>query len=74
MKLQDTPCPSCKAIGVLRIEEIFYAKPIGSFSLPGMQAKLTGSWWPVLMCSACDFTRKGRYDEDGIHVIFGNAA
>lgn len=73
MNIKDTPCPQCKTIGVLNVEEIFYTKPIGSYSLAGVQMKLTGEWCPVLTCSACDLVRKGKYDPDRIHVIFDAA-
>lgn len=72
MKLHETACPGCGVTGMLTIEEIFYAKPIGSFSLAGMQAKRSGCWIPVLTCLACDFTRPGKYDGDS-HAVFDAA-
>lgn len=32
---------------------VFAAKPLGTWSLAGVQSKVTGKWVPVLVCRAC---------------------
>lgn len=71
MKLHETPCPKCKHPGSLKMESVFHAKPIGEWSLPGVQTKFVGEWKPVITCQieSCQFTRTGRYDGDS-HAVF----
>lgn len=70
MALKDKPCPACGVVGSLDIEEIFYGKPLGSWSLAGVQVKFSGEWRPVLTCSACDLVRAGTYAPGRTHAHF----
>jgi hypothetical protein len=55
----DTPCPNCGATE-LRIEHRLQARPIGSFSLSGVQTKVTAREWPWLVCGACGVEAPGK--------------
>lgn len=50
-------CPQCKA-GNAEISREFVSKPIGTFSLAGMQMKTTGSFVIVLRCPDCGVTAR----------------
>lgn len=57
--VHDTPCPICdhKTLQiVMRIE----AKPPGTFSLSGVQMKVSAAPWPYLMCTNCGAEARGR--------------
>lgn len=64
------PVPSCAAVGTLTLDRVFEAKPVGAYSLAGVQLKTTGRFRPVLRCSACGLDHRGEYDPDGRHVTF----
>lgn len=67
--INRTPCPGCGMINNLYISVEFVAQPIGSFSLAGMQMKVSGRERPVLKCRNCDFNLPGEYDGDN-HAVF----
>ena len=48
----ETPCPQCGK-KQLEIERRLTAKPIGSWSLAGMQMKMTAVDWPWIVCRNC---------------------
>lgn len=52
-----TPCAKCGAVGHLRLEvrSTLVAKPLGTWSLAGVQCKTVASEqpWPWLVCDAC---------------------
>lgn len=71
MKIEAVPCPVCDAPpGSLRLGETLQAKPIGRFSLAGVQTKVSARPAPVLTCDQCDLRLVGEYDGDGRHVTF----
>jgi rRNA maturation endonuclease Nob1 len=45
-------CPACGSPEV-KVRQVFTAKPIGSFSLAGMQMKVTGTWAWQYRCFGC---------------------
>lgn len=55
--LAHTACPTCETIGSLRLGQVLVARPLGSFSLAGAQAKVSAYWAPALSCGTegCDF-------------------
>ncbi len=57
--LSEVPCKACGKCA-LRIEERFEAKPIGTWSLAGVQTKLTGTMWPWMVCDACGRESRGK--------------
>ena len=67
MKRVDQNGPKCS--DALWLELRLVAKPIGSFSLAGVQMKVSAGETPVLSCSGCDWTVAGRI-EDG-KAVFG---
>jgi hypothetical protein len=67
MRIDETPCPDCGAVGNLHIDIRLVAKPPGTFSLAGNQMKVSASQLPVLECP-CGFSLVGEFD--GPHVVF----
>jgi hypothetical protein len=68
---EKSPCPRCDAEpGTLSVSFELVGNPLGSFSLPGMQMKVTARTRPVLRCSACPLEVVGELDADGRHVTF----
>lgn len=67
-----TACPQCSTVGALTITDVLTAQPIGSFSLAGVQMKVSARPRPVLSCATdgCDFERVGEYTPDGGHAMF----
>lgn len=65
-----SPCPRCAETGTLSVASELVANPLGSFSVPGMQMKVTARDRPVLRCSACGLAHVGDWDPDGRHVVF----
>ena len=55
-----TPCPACGEL-TLVIEERFEAKPIGTWSLAGVQNKMTGTMWPWIRCTNCGVEARGKF-------------
>jgi hypothetical protein len=72
--VQKSPCPSCGAADTLALISTLAARPLGSYSLAGVQTKVVAAWRPVLTCSACGPYRVGTYDDDGRHVTFPSLA
>lgn len=58
-ELAEKPCPVCGATGTASVSKKFLPSP--SFSLAGMQDKLSGRFELVLECSACG--AKGRLSQ-----------
>lgn len=54
--LQENKCPSCGTKGSLTLEMRLRAKPLGTYSLAGMQPKVAAIPWPYLVCSVSDCT------------------
>lgn len=67
---ESSRCPVCGTVGTLSIKRMFRAKPLGTWSLSGAQMKLTGWFFPLLVCSGCGLGVPGHYDPDGRHVTF----
>lgn len=75
--IDRTPCPQCGFVKDdrpvsrtgLYIDIEFVAKPIGDFSLAGMQIKVSGRELPVLKCRNCPFKLVGEFDGDN-HAVF----
>ncbi len=68
--VEESPCPSCGSTGTLSLDQVFEAKPVGSYSLAGVMVKAVARHRPVLRCSACGLDHRGEYDTDGRHVSF----
>lgn len=64
-----TACPKCGEVGYLHITNRFISKPIGSWSLSGVQVKTTGTMAPVLKCHNCDLDLVGQFDGN-FHATF----
>lgn len=60
-KIDETPCPACGSKS-LRIEERLTTKPIGSFSLAGVQMKVSAVSKPWLVCGTCGIEAEGKRD------------
>lgn len=59
-------CPLCGEFTLQLVErEGLLAKPLGSFSLAGMQPKISAHkvMWPWLVCSRpeCEYEERGKY-------------
>lgn len=54
----ETACPACGKKN-LTVEWRMTAKPVGSFSLSGMQMKFAATNVPVAVCSSCGFEKQG---------------
>lgn len=65
-ELARKPCKLCEVIGTASVSLEFIAKPLGTWSLAGMQDKTTGSFAIIYRCSACNavgqLTKDGGYD------------
>ena len=48
----DTPCPAC-GYEFLILEMRLVAKPLGTYSLAGMQLKVAAYEWPYIVCKGC---------------------
>ena len=68
--IEHSPCPECKIQGVLRLTKVLQVKPIGDYSLAGVQLKFSAIERPVLSCLACQMSIVGDYDSDGLHMTF----
>lgn len=68
--VDQSSCPRCGTPGALALGEALVAEPLGSFSVPGAQIKITARGRPILTCSACGLHRVGEYDSDRQHVTF----
>ena len=61
--LSTFPCPSCQTVGSLHLDlrEIRVARPLGTFSLSGVQTKLSvfSQLVPHIVCRSdgCDFVK-----------------
>lgn len=63
-------CPKCKS-GTISISMILAAKPLGSYSIAGVQNKVVATPRAEATCSSCDFRAVGylenpEYGPDGI--------
>jgi hypothetical protein len=54
--LEQTPCPECGDL-TLYFGMGFRARPLGSFSLAGMQDKVSAQEIPVIRCRTCEFVK-----------------
>lgn len=61
-------CPWCTEQGGLGIWEALQAQPVGSFSLPGAQMKVSASVIVTLRCTICKWQVEGRID--GTDAVF----
>ena len=59
--VSETACPACSQVS-LEIVERFEAKPVGTWSLAGMQMKMTGTMWPWLVCRSCGVEARGKVE------------
>jgi len=55
-------CPACSAAGTISVRLILVAKPLGTFSLAGAQAKVSAASAAVAECSACGLSVRGRLE------------
>lgn len=75
--IDRTPCPECGFVKNdhptsrtgLYIDIEFVAKPLGTFSLAGVQMKVSGRELPVLKCRNCPFELVGEFDGNS-HAVF----
>lgn len=58
--LSGVQCTACGVIGQLRIESRLEAKPLGTWSLSGVQEKRVLESWPWMVCDACLAECKGK--------------
>lgn len=57
-------CKYCGPDAPLRIEYRLVAKPIGTFSLSGVQAKVSAVEWPFAVCDSCGRESRGKRDSE----------
>lgn len=56
------PCPECGTVGTVALRPAMVAKPLGSFSLAGVQMKVSAWRGWELACSACPFRVLGQVE------------
>lgn len=58
-QLKTTVCPGCGTVGSVTVGEVLVARPLGTWSLAGMQPKVTTVSTPALVCGAgsCQFRK-----------------
>ncbi len=64
--IEDTPCPGCGEFGLfIELRDRFFARPLGSFSLAGMQVKASAvkTQWPYLVCGECGISAPAKSSE-----------
>lgn len=59
MKPEDVPCPVCEEFALV-IEMRLESKPLGTFSVSGMQLKTSAYNWPYLVCKNCGVTARAK--------------
>lgn len=69
MKRIPHGCPKCSVYGSLVLDVQLIAKPVGSFSLAGVQTKFSAEEVPALKCELCGWTKTGRIE--GGKAVFG---
>jgi hypothetical protein len=73
MTAQSDACPECGKRGTLTVTKGFEAKPLGTFSLAGMQPKVAASVTLRITCDqgqgGCGWTAPARLDPDGKHIV-----
>jgi hypothetical protein len=47
------PCPACGAAGTVTVQPILVGKPLGTYSIAGVQPKTVAEEKVALTCSAC---------------------
>lgn len=58
-RLARVPCPSCGEL-TLRVETRLESRPLGTWSLAGVQLKTSARTWPYAVCASanCDFEKR----------------
>lgn len=56
------PCPECGAAGTVALRPALIVQPLGSFSLAGVQLKVSAREGWELACSACAFRVLGQVE------------
>lgn len=56
------PCPKCGAAGTVALRPALIVQPLGSFSLAGVQLKVSAREGWELACSACAFRVLGQVE------------
>jgi hypothetical protein len=59
--LSGVQCTRCGVVGQLRIETRLEAKPLGTWSLSGVQTKAVLESCPWMVCDACEAECKGKF-------------
>ncbi|WP_251153735.1 hypothetical protein [Cellulosimicrobium sp. Marseille-Q4280] len=57
--LADIACPDCAAVGSLQLVWKLEPAPLGTYSLAGVQNKVSAARVPYLEC-ACGFSERGK--------------
>lgn len=60
MDISEVTCTYCGVFGQIEIKNLLETKPLGSFSLAGVQTKTTGSYWPYAICGSCGHKSRGQ--------------
>lgn len=57
--LPTLPCPRCGTVGALKLSTVLRARPLGTWSLAGLQLKTSAVNVPALVCSTpeCGFVK-----------------
>lgn len=64
VKVTDATCPACQEHSLV-IEWRLTAKPVGSFSLSGLQMKFSATHQPWIRCTSCGIEAKGKEEIRG---------
>jgi hypothetical protein len=58
--LASVACPDCRAVGSLELVWKLEPSPLGTYSLAGVQTKVSAARVPYLEC-ACGFSERGKH-------------
>lgn len=58
--LADVTCPDCRVVGALDLVWKLEPAPLGTYSLAGVQSKVSAARVPYLECP-CGFSERGKY-------------
>lgn len=61
-KLKTIGCPGCGTVGSVQLTTKFVVKPLGTYSLAGVQTKVSAVETPALACTECDFVKLPKED------------
>lgn len=64
-RIEDATCRYCGATGRIRVEWRLEAKPLGTYSIAGLQPKAVARSHPYATCGGCGHVSRGqRVEQD----------